>query len=284
MPVRPSAGLVLVCQWHRDYGPLGRSNTGHLYYTRDSSGGCIFHPSLYPSTCWMVQRLTSSRLASSLWRTPFDRSVLMYSRCCSVRLGRRPGKRPSVRAFAWPATDRSLIEFRHHSLKASTIESWSLPVDVAVSRSSARDRNSTPARCRPSMRLQAVGQPSGEPVDVGDHQGVPLDHQVQQLQEAAAVVLGPAGLLGSNVAHCAAGADQPLHLEAQILVLRLSDRDPDIVVQRQLTTPLAGIPEVGLSARGSATGFSSHPFSYGEWGFTAMAVNRAVSSQAAGWI
>ena len=30
--------------------------------------------------------------------------------------------------------------------------------------------------------------------------------------------------------------------------------------------------------RGSATGFSSHPFSYGEWGFTAMAVNRAVSS------
>ena len=29
--------------------------------------------------------------------------------------------RPSARAFAWPATERSLIEFRHHSLKASTI-------------------------------------------------------------------------------------------------------------------------------------------------------------------
>ena len=29
-----------------------------------------------------------------------------------------------------------------------------------------------------------------------------------------------------------------------------------------------------------ATGFSSHPFSYGERGFTAMAVNRAVSSHA----
>ena len=42
--------------------------------------------------------------------------------------------------------------------------------------------------------------------------------------------------------------------------------------------PLAGISEVWLSAKGVATGFASHPFSYGEWGFTAMAVNRAVSS------
>ena len=31
-------------------------------------------------------------------------------------------------------------------------------------------------------------------------------------------------------------------------------------------TPLAGIPEVWLSARGSATGVSSRPVSYGEWG------------------
>ena len=50
-----------------------------------------------------------------------------------------------------PQTERSLIEFRRHSLKASTIEIWSLPVDVDVSESSARDRNSTPARCRPSI-------------------------------------------------------------------------------------------------------------------------------------
>ena len=105
----------------------------------------------YPSTCWMVQRLTSRRLASSRWLTPLDRSSLMYSRYCSVRSGRLPGKRPSVRALAWPATERSLIEFRHHSLKASTIASWSLPVAVAVSKSSARDRNSTPAWCRPSI-------------------------------------------------------------------------------------------------------------------------------------
>ena len=104
-------------------------------------------PNRYPSTCWMVQRLTSRRLASSRWLTPFDRSTWMYSRCCSLRLGLRPGKRPSARAFAWPATERSLIELRHHSLKASTIESWSLPVEVEVSKSSARDRNSTPARC-----------------------------------------------------------------------------------------------------------------------------------------
>ena len=46
---------------------------------------------------------------------------------------------------------RSLMEFRHHSLKASTIWSWSLPLAVAVSKSSVRDRNSTPAWCRPSI-------------------------------------------------------------------------------------------------------------------------------------
>ena len=44
-------------------------------------------------------------------------------------------------------------------LKASTMESWSLPVDVAVSKSSARDRNSTPARCGPSIAL--VGPRTG---------------------------------------------------------------------------------------------------------------------------
>ena len=118
--------------------------------------------------------------------------------------------------------------------------------------------------------LQPVGQTPGEPVDVGDHQGVPLDHQVQQFQEAAAVVLGPTGLLGSNVAHGAAGADQSLDLQVQILVLRLSHRDPGVAVRRHPATPLAGMPEVWLSAKGFATGFASHPFSYREWGFTAM--------------
>ena len=103
-----------------------------------------FPPNPYPSTCWMVQRLTSRSLASSRWLTPLDRSTRMYSLSRSVRLGRRPGKRPSVRAFAWPATERSLIEFRHNSLETSTIESWSRPVAVAVSKSSDRERNSTP--------------------------------------------------------------------------------------------------------------------------------------------
>ena len=92
--------------------------------------------------------------------------------------------------------------------------------------------------------LQPVGQASGEPVDVGDHQSVPFDHQVQQFEEAAAVVLGPAGLLGSNIAHGAAGADQPLHLQVQILVLGLPDRDPGIAVHRHPALPLGGIPEV----------------------------------------
>ena len=58
-----------------------------------------------------------------------------------------------------PCTERSLIEFRHHSLKASTIASWSLPVAVvvAVSKSSARDRNSTPAWLQALDHLQPVG-------------------------------------------------------------------------------------------------------------------------------
>ena len=42
---------------------------------------------------------------------------------------------------------------------------------------------------------------------------VPLDHQVQQFQEAAAVVPGPAGFFGSDISQGAAGADQPLHLQ-----------------------------------------------------------------------
>ena len=41
-------------------------------------------------------------------------------------------------------------------------------------------------------------------------------------------------------------------------------------------TPLAGIPEVWFSARGFATGFSSHPFNYKVWELTAMAVKRGL--------
>ena len=112
-----------------------------------------FPPTPYRSTCSIVQRLTCRRLASSRWLTPFDRSTWMYSRCRSVRLGCRPEKRPSARTFARPATVRSLIEFRHHSLKASTIESWSWswPLDVDVSNSSDRDRDSSSTLCRPSI-------------------------------------------------------------------------------------------------------------------------------------
>ena len=45
----------------------------------------------------------------------------------------------------------SLIEFRHHSLKASTIRSRISPLAETVSKSSARDRNFKPAWCRPSI-------------------------------------------------------------------------------------------------------------------------------------
>ena len=54
----------------------------------------------------------------------------------------------------------SEFEFHHHSLKASTIASWSLPVGVAVSKSSDRDRNSTPALCRPSITCRPQVSPA----------------------------------------------------------------------------------------------------------------------------
>ena len=46
-----------------------------------------FPPNPYLSYCWVVQLLTSRRMASSQLRTPIDRSIRMYSRFFSVRLG-----------------------------------------------------------------------------------------------------------------------------------------------------------------------------------------------------
>ena len=80
----------------------------HLYYALDSSQRLQFPSKPCQSTSWKVQRLTFRRFASSRWLTPLDRSSRMYSRCCSVRLGRRPGKRPAVPAFAGLGTERSL--------------------------------------------------------------------------------------------------------------------------------------------------------------------------------
>ena len=124
----------------------------------------------------------------------------------------RPAPSPAPRPSA------SLIEFRHHSLQASTIVSWSLPVAVAVSKSSDRDRNSTPRPVQALDHLQPVGQPPGEPVNVGDHQGVPLDHQVQQFQLMANRVLAACraaqpleGLPGRSPQVCLATMSQWCH-------------------------------------------------------------------------
>ena len=60
----------------------------HLYYALDSSQRVQFRSKPYPFTCWMGQRLTFMRFASSRRFTHLDRSSRTYSRCCSGRLGR----------------------------------------------------------------------------------------------------------------------------------------------------------------------------------------------------
>ena len=54
---------------------------------------------------------------------------------------------------------------------------------------------------------------------------------------------------GSAGAQGAAGADQTLHLQVQILVLRLSHRDPGVTVERHPAAPLTGMAKVYRPAR-----------------------------------
>ena len=76
-----------------------------------------------------------------------------------------------------------------------------------------------------------------------------LDLPPAHLQDPAPVVLGPAGLR-TNIAQGAADADQPLHLEVQVLVLRLPHQNLGATEQSHGYQPLAGIPKVALSATG----------------------------------
>lgn len=65
-------------------------------------------------------------------------------------------------------------------------------------------------------------------------------------------------------------SQQPLYLRVQFFVLRLPERYPGATVQRHYSAPLAGISEVSGSARGLASGFSSHHFNYEDLAFPAM--------------
>ena len=105
-----------------------------------------------------LQELGQFPLAHSL--RPFHPDVLPLPLSQAGASARETAFDPRLRLAA---TERSLIEFRHYSLKASTIASWSLPLAVAVSKSSDRDRNSTPARCR----LSITCSPQVSPVSGG---------------------------------------------------------------------------------------------------------------------
>ena len=75
-----------------------------------------------------------------------------------------------------------------------------------------------------------------------------------------AVVPGPAGFFGSDISQGASGADQPLHLQVQILVLRLSHRDPGVTVERHPAAPLAGMGKSIPSCQGEINrGFQPPP-------------------------
>ena len=62
--------------------------------------------------------------------------------------------------------------------------------------------------------------------------------------------LSPNLVTVADIAHGAAGADQPLHLQVQILVLRLSHRDPGVTVERHPAAPLAGMGKSIPSCQG----------------------------------
>ena len=104
---------------------------------------CEFHPPLpvhlLDGPAADLQSLGQFLLAHSLRPLHPDVLPLLLGEA-----GPLAGKSPLGPRLRLAATERSLIEFRRHSLKASTIESWSLPVDVAVSKSSARDRDTIP--------------------------------------------------------------------------------------------------------------------------------------------
>ena len=85
---------------------------------------------------------------------------------------------------------------------------------------------------------------------MGDHQGVPSTTKSSSSNSPPRSFLAPLAFLGSNIAHGAAGADQPLHLQIQILVLRLSHRDPGVTVERHPAAPLAGMGKSIPSCQG----------------------------------
>ena len=203
---------------------------------------------------WESSAADTSRESGSFQRHRSRSSMYRASSSPSFVLNPDPQYSP---AMVTPDRSRSKWQSDIRPSKASLAVSWwSSRMTLSCCRCSSSIvssgyRNSTPARCQTLDHLQPVGQPPGEPVNVGDHQGVPLNHQVQQFQEAAAVVPGSAGFLGSDISQRAAGADQPLHLQVQILVLRLSHRDPGVTVERHPAAPLAGMGKSIPSCQGA---------------------------------
>ena len=128
-------------------GPRGPASTGgrilprgcpRWYWGRLPTGhapcrGCIVPANPYLATCWMVQRLSSKRLASSRWLTPFECSTRMCSRCCSLRLGRRLGKRPAARAFGYKFANKRGCSLRCTLRRAVSGRGY-LPKRAGISR------------------------------------------------------------------------------------------------------------------------------------------------------
>ena len=100
----------------------------------------------------------------ALGQSPLDHSLrALHPNVLPFPFGQAPvsAREPALGPRFGLPRDRAvpLIGFPHHSLKASTLESWSRPLAVVVSKSSDRDRNSIRTLCRSSITRNSQVSP-----------------------------------------------------------------------------------------------------------------------------
>ena len=134
--------------------------------------------------------------------------------------------------------------------QAAPLQGWALPEEFGTLRRLLESRNSTPARCRPSITCSPWVSPLESRSMWVTTRVSPSTTRSSSSKRPPRSFLAPLASFGSDISQGAAGADQPLHLQVQILVLRLSHRDPGVTVERHPAAPLAGMGKSIPSCRG----------------------------------